>query len=234
MLAAACRAEIGDVGTHGLKNGQAVVKIRLAAACQNGQRSGSGTAVTSGNGSVQHPQAPLCAFLTDPTGQRGAGGGHIDYNAAPGGAVQNVAGGEIDLLHILRKAHHGDNDLTGLDTFGNAAVKNSAIRCKVCRLFRAAGIDVNFIAGFHQVPRHGSAHDAHADPTYFLHEGSLLFYFLQHGTNLNPCQGKGRKAHGPQAAKEGGRHGRTAGKIRKTTKKSENQGARIHIFNIDV
>ena len=22
--------------------------------------------------------------------------------------------------------------------------------------------------------------NAHADPTYFLHEGSLLFYFLQH------------------------------------------------------
>ena len=47
-------------------------------------------------------------------------------------------------------------DLTGLYAVGNAAVENSAIRRKVCRLFRAAGIDVNLIAGFHQVPRHGS------------------------------------------------------------------------------
>ena len=39
-----------------------------------------------------------------PLGQGGAGGGHVDERHTLGGAVQNIAGGKVDLLHILGEA----------------------------------------------------------------------------------------------------------------------------------
>ena len=192
MLAVACGTEIGDVSAHCLENGEASVEICLIAAYQNGKRSSTGPAVTAGDGGVQHSQSPGGALLVDPLGQGGAGGGHVDERHALGGAVQNIAGGKVDLLHILGEAHHGDDHLAGLYALRNAAVGYGTLGYHVCHFFRVTGINVDLVARFHQVPHHGFPHDAYADPADPLHiDPSCVIFFsmthLKRGVKRNNC-----------------------------------------------
>ena len=149
VLAAARRTKIGDVGAHGPENGEASVKIRPVTAHQDGQGARLGAAVPAGDRSIQHPQAPGGALPVNALGQGGAGGGHIHEDGALRGAVQDIAGGKIDLLHILGKAHHGDDHLAGPYAVPNGAVEHSPLRRDICHLFRMPGINMDLIARLH-------------------------------------------------------------------------------------
>ena len=178
MLAAAGGAEIGNGFAHGLKNGESGIEIRPLTAYQNGQRTRLGTGIAAGNRRVQHPQAALGTLLGNALCQCGAGGGHINEQCVLGGAVQNGAGSEINLLHILGEAHHGDDHITGLYAVGDAVMEHRALGHHIRDLFRVAGINMELISGLHQIADHGLSHDTDADPTDLLHGTFLLFRCL--------------------------------------------------------
>ena len=110
ILAAAGRAKIGQGLAHGRKNRFHAFKGRFVAAGHDGQRPLTGADVAAGNGSIQGLDALFLGLGIDFLGQGGTGRGHVDDKTALFTAKDAVFP-EIDGLHVLGIADHGNDDV---------------------------------------------------------------------------------------------------------------------------
>ena len=114
-------------------------------------------------------------FDIDALGQLGIGGGHVDEVGPGSGAGENAARAKVDLLHVLRIAHHGDDRIAAGHAVWDGIVPDRAGLCQeISELVLAAGIDLHMEACLEQVFYHAPAHDAHTDEGDFFHMVPLL------------------------------------------------------------
>ena len=105
--------------------------------------------------------------LRDLPRERRRCGRHIRQNRVRRGGLQNAAGAEIHLPHVVREADDGDDRVAACGAFADAAADGRAVRPQPLGLFARAVVHKHLMSGLEQIARHRRAHDAGADESDF-------------------------------------------------------------------
>ena len=164
MLACTSRTFVDDLFAHCFKQRQACLKIRFLAADHNGQCAVLRARIAAGNRRIEHMQAVCGASFRNPNGQLGIGRRHVDQICTRLCRGKNPLLPKIDLLDILRVAHHGDDRIpAGCAPRCRITPCYIVFRQKILQFGLGARIDRYLIARLEQIFHHRAPHNAHTN-----------------------------------------------------------------------
>ena len=175
-LAGTAKAE--DVGREALENLADRLDIPLGSAHDQGQRTGNGAGLAASNRAIKRMAAGNLGSLGNVAGKLRGAGGEVDQVRAGLRGGQQAVTRQIDLLNLLRVAHHSEDNVGILDRGLGALRPRGTALDKARGLGLGAGEDAHGIARVQNMAGNGRAHDAGSNKSnrkvLVCHTGSYL------------------------------------------------------------
>ena len=178
VLATTSGTVIADRFAELVEEGRQVVKDSGVTADHHRQGAVLGANVTTGDRGVEDVNPTLGPRRVDPLGERRLAGGHVDQVLTGRGVGQDAVITKVDLLDILRKANHREDNVSLPGDRGRGVGPLSTVVKDRLGVGLGPVVDQDRVTMPQEVVDDPGPHDAGADKTNLIHICRFLFFPL--------------------------------------------------------